>query len=200
MEKANLTTLQKRVLTSLIMVPVVIGAMRSGHPLIDILVYFVGIMLSWEWSAMMPNKRANVYAVCYAFALGCSLIVFNRIILFLLIAAVTAFVYFKAKDDKDGFIFRNKKQWWAVYRVLSTFCNYPKQMTAFGTKMKELKVDEVDGKRDYSYDSLSAAPKEVPQMATCSPSAWNAFKDINENYKQQYDVAEFLMQKLGIKS
>jgi len=106
----------------------------------------------------------------------------------------------KAKDDKDGFIFRNKKQWWAVYRVLSTFCNYPKQMTAFGTKMKELKVDEVDGKRDYSYDSLSAAPKEVPQMATCSPSAWNAFKDINENYKQQYDVAEFLMQKLGIKS
>ena len=53
----------------------------------------------------------------------------------------------KAKDDKDGFIFRNKKQWWAVYRVLSTFCNYPKQMTAFGTKMKELKVDEVDGKR-----------------------------------------------------
>jgi len=106
----------------------------------------------------------------------------------------------KAKDNKDGFIFRNKKQWWAVYRVLSTFCNYPKQMTAFGTKMKELKVDEVDGKRDYSYDSLSAAPKEVPQMATCSPSAWNAFKDINENYKQQYDVAEFLMQKLGIKS
>ena len=106
----------------------------------------------------------------------------------------------KAKDDKDGFIFRNKKQWWAVYRVLSTFCNYPKQMTAFGTKMKELKVDEVDGKRDYSYDSLSAAPKEVPQMATCSPSAWSAFKDINENYKQQYDVAEFLMQKLGIKS
>ena len=106
----------------------------------------------------------------------------------------------KAKDDKDGFLFRNKKQWWAVYRVLSTFCNYPKQMTAFGTKMKELKVDEVDGKRDYSYESLSAAPKEVPQMATCSPSAWNAFKDINENYKQQYDVAEFLMQKLGIKS
>ncbi len=106
----------------------------------------------------------------------------------------------KAKDDKDGFIFRNKKQWWAVYRVLSTFCNYPKQMTAFGTKMKELKVNEVDGKRDYSYESLSAAPKEVPLMATCSPSAWNAFKDINENYKQQYDVAEFLMQKLGIKS
>ena len=106
----------------------------------------------------------------------------------------------KERDNNGKLLFKNKKQWWAVYRVLSTFCNYPKQMTAFGTKMKELKVDEVDGKRDYSYDSLSAASKEVPQMATCSPSAWNAFKDINENYKQQYDVAEFLMQKLGIKS
>ena len=115
-------------------------------------------------------------------------------------AAIIELQEARLDDEKKEPIFKNKKQWWAVYRVLSTFCNYPKQMTAFGTKMKELKVDEVDGKRDYSYDSLSAASKEVPQMATCSPSAWNAFKDINENYKQQYDVAEFLMQKLGIKS
>ena len=100
MEKANFTTLQKRVITSLIMIPLVIGAMRSGHPFIDILVYFVGIMLAWEWSAMMPNKRANVYALCYAFALGCSLMVFNRVVLFLLITTITAFVYLKAKDEK----------------------------------------------------------------------------------------------------
>ena len=100
MEKANFTSLQKRVLTSLIMIPLVIGAMRSGHPFVDILVYFVGIMLSWEWSAMMPNKRANVYAVCYAFALGCSLIIFNRIVLLLVLMAITAFVYIKAKDEE----------------------------------------------------------------------------------------------------
>lgn len=100
MEKANFTSLQKRVLTSLIMIPLVIGAMRSGHPFVDILVYFVGIMLSWEWSAMMPNKRANVYAVCYAFALGCSLIIFNQIVLLLVLMAITAFVYIKAKDEE----------------------------------------------------------------------------------------------------
>lgn len=100
MEKANFTSLQKRVLTSLIMIPLVIGAMRSGHPFVDILVYFVGIMLSWEWSAMMPNKRANVYAVCYAFALGCSLIIFNRIVLFLVLTAITSFVYVKGKDEE----------------------------------------------------------------------------------------------------
>ena len=64
MEKTNinLTSLQKRVLTSLIMIPLVIGALRFGHPYVDILVYLVGIMLSWEWSVMVPNKKANVYS------------------------------------------------------------------------------------------------------------------------------------------
>jgi hypothetical protein len=105
-----------------------------------------------------------------------------------------------AKDEKEAYLFQNKKQWWAVYRVLYYFCNYPTQMTAFETKMKELEVAKVDGKRDLSYESLSAAVKEVPLIATCSPATWNAQKDKSDNYKQQYIVADFLMQKLGIKS
>ncbi len=100
MAKTELTSLQKRILTSLIMIPVVIGALRSGHPYVDILVFAVGAMLSWEWSSMVPNKRANVYAACYTFAMGCSLIVFDRTILFLTIAAATAFVYIKAKNER----------------------------------------------------------------------------------------------------
>lgn len=104
------------------------------------------------------------------------------------------------KDEKDAHLFQNKKQWWAVYRVLFYFCNYPTQMTAFETKMKELEVAKVDGKRDLSYESLSAAVKEVPLMATCSPTTWNTLKDKSDNYKQQYVVANFLMQKLCIKS
>lgn len=104
MEKAKLTSLQKRVITSLVMIPLVIGALRSGHPYVDILVFLVGTMLSWEWSAMVPNNRANVYAVCYAFALGCSLLIFNSVVLFLALLAVTAFVYLKAKDEKYRYL------------------------------------------------------------------------------------------------
>jgi phosphatidate cytidylyltransferase len=104
MEKINLTSLQKRVLTSLVMIPLVIGALRFGHPYVDILVYLVGVMLSWEWASMVPNKRANVYAVCYTFALGCSLIVFNRAVFFLALAAITAFIYWKAKDEKNRYL------------------------------------------------------------------------------------------------
>lgn len=106
----------------------------------------------------------------------------------------------KAKDERGEFVFKNKKQWWAVYRVLFYYSNYPSQMTAFKAKMEELDVTKVDGKRDFSYESLSAATKEVPSMATCAPATWNTLKDKSDNYKQQYVVAEFLMLKLGIKS
>ena len=100
MEKVNFTSLQKRVLTSLVMIPLVIGALRSGHPYVDILVYLVGIMLSWEWITMIPNKNSNVYGVSYAFALGCSILVQDRNVLFLTIIATTAFVFLKANDEK----------------------------------------------------------------------------------------------------
>ena len=105
-----------------------------------------------------------------------------------------------AKDENGTLLFRNKKQWWAVYRVLYYFCNYPTNMQAFKTKMGELEVTKVDGKRDLSYDSMSKAADDVPLMKTCSPATWDTLKDKSDNYKQQYVVADFLMQKMGFKS
>lgn len=106
----------------------------------------------------------------------------------------------KEKDDKDKLLFKNKKQWWAVYRVLSTFCQYPKQMNSFKTKITDMEIDYGGNPNVMTYDSLAAAPKDVPLMATCSSSTWGTLKDKSDNYMQQYAVAEFLMLKLGIKS
>ena len=100
MAKTELTSLQKRILTSLIMIPIVIGALQSGHPYVDILVFIVGAMLSWEWASMVPNKKSSVYAVCYTFAMGCSLLVFNRWVLIATIALTTLFVFIKAKEEQ----------------------------------------------------------------------------------------------------
>ena len=102
------------------------------------------------------------------------------------------------KDAGGELIFKNKKQWWAVYRVLAAFCNYPVKKTAFVKKIVDLGLDYADNPTAITYDSLSAAPKDVPLMA-CSPDAWDSLKDISENYKQQFEVANFLMLKLGIK-
>lgn len=106
----------------------------------------------------------------------------------------------KEKDDNGKLLFKNKKQWWAVYRVLSAFCHYPKQMTSFKTKITDMEIDYGGNPNVITYDSLTDASKVVPQMATSSPSSWDTFKDVSDNYKQQYIVAEFLMIKLGIKS
>lgn len=104
------------------------------------------------------------------------------------------------ESEGEDLLFRNKKQWWAVYRVLSCFCNYPSKMTAFEAKMKEFEVACIKGKPDLSYESIKAAPKDVPLMATCLPSMWDSLKDKGENYRQQFVVADFLMRKLGIRS
>ncbi len=104
MEKTNLTSLQKRVLTSLVMIPIAIGALRSGHPYVDILIFIVGSMLSWEWANMVPNKRQSTYAVSYIFALGCSLIVFDRTALFFALLLATVFVFFKTKDEEQRYL------------------------------------------------------------------------------------------------
>lgn len=106
----------------------------------------------------------------------------------------------KERDDNGKLLFKNKKQWWAVFRVLSTFCHYPKQMKSFKTKITDMDIDYGGNPNSVTYDSLTDAPKTVQQMATSSPSAWEIYKDINDNYKQQYDVAEYIMLKLGIKS
>lgn len=100
MAKIELSSLQKRILTSLVMIPIAIGALRSGHPYVDILIFAVGALLSWEWSNMIPNKNQTTYAICYTFALGCSLLVFNRIVLFSIIGVATLFLYLKAKNEK----------------------------------------------------------------------------------------------------
>lgn len=106
----------------------------------------------------------------------------------------------REEDDNGKLLFKNKKQWWAVYRVLSTFCHYPKQMTAFKTKITDMEIDYGGNTSVISYDSMADALKAVPLIATCSPSAWGTYKELNDNYKQQYVAAEYLMIKLGIKS
>ncbi|MBQ7237307.1 MAG: hypothetical protein IJS20_00800 [Bacteroidales bacterium] len=102
-----------------------------------------------------------------------------------------------AKNEDGALLFRNKKQWWAVFRVLAEYLNYPQKITVFVAKMKDLGFDEKD---KLDYESTRKTPQEVPQIATCSPSTWDGYKNINDNYRQQWSVADYLMQKLGIKA
>lgn len=139
MVKTELTSLQKRVLTSLVLIPLVIGALRSGHPYVDILVFVVGSILSWEWASMVPNKNSSLYAVCYTFALGCSLLIFNHIVLFALIVATAILVYFKAKDEQHRrlltlgvpYISIGVGALYWIYYIFDTFGSLPGEKGSF---------------------------------------------------------------------
>ena len=53
---------------------------------------------------MVPNKRQTTYAVCYIFALGCSLMIFDRSVLFFTLLLTTLFVFFKSKDEEHRYL------------------------------------------------------------------------------------------------
>ena len=57
MAKTELTSLQKRILTSLIMIPIVIGALQSGHPYVDILVFIVGAILGMGFNGIQQEIK-----------------------------------------------------------------------------------------------------------------------------------------------
>ena len=139
MGKIELSSLQKRVLTSLIMIPLVVGALWLGHPYIDIVIFLVGALLSWEWATMVPNKNTCVYAVCYTFLIGCSLIIFDRTTLFLLLILSSLFIYFKASDEEHRrlltlgapYITIGVGSLYWIYYLLDSFGNIPNEKGSF---------------------------------------------------------------------
>ena len=69
----KLSSIQKRILAAFVMLPVVIGALWSGYPYVDILTLFVGVLLSYEWANMVPSKQPMTYFGAYVLALACSI-------------------------------------------------------------------------------------------------------------------------------
>lgn len=67
MEKSKLKSFIKRIITSLVLIPIVIACIIIGYPTIFLLALVGAALLSWEWATMVPNSRPTFYAVCYFF-------------------------------------------------------------------------------------------------------------------------------------
>ena len=63
MERSKVSAIMKRVLTSLVLAPLVLWAVYSGSPMINLLALTGGALLAWEWANMVPNSKAAVYSV-----------------------------------------------------------------------------------------------------------------------------------------
>ena len=95
---------QKRTLTACVMLPVVIGALWSGYPYIDILTLLVGVLLSFEWANMVPSKQPMAYFGAYVLALSGAIFIYDSSAIAILIFASSLFAYLKSRKEKETFL------------------------------------------------------------------------------------------------
>lgn len=99
-----------------------------------------------------------------------------------------------AKDEEGNNIMTDRKQWYAVYKVLGECCNYPTKMTDFRDKMYELGFDNASPSCDYNSFRVGANLDVARYKVTC----WHQYKDVSDPIKKQVVVAEFLLKRLGL--
>lgn len=100
MEKSKQSSLIKRVLSTVVLAPLVVAAIVSGWDATAVLVVLVSALLSWEWAGMVPNKKNSVYAIAYFFAAACSIFFANVYYSLTIMICTAFFVWFKAKDEE----------------------------------------------------------------------------------------------------
>ena len=101
MEKPKLNSFIKRLLTTLVLVPVVIGCVLGGYPWIYLLALTAAVLLSWEWADMVPNKRPAVYALTYFFVLVAAMIMDSLWAVGVVMALALAVAFVKSKGEEN---------------------------------------------------------------------------------------------------
>ena len=101
MEKSKLKSLLKRVATSLVLIPVVVGCIIFGD-LTTLLLALVGAaLLSWEWANMVPSSRPTFYAICYLFVSSITIMVKPILIPIIIMIFTLALAFCKSKGEKE---------------------------------------------------------------------------------------------------
>ena len=102
----------------------------------------------------------------------------------------------EAKTDDGKPMMKTKTQWYAVYRVLYEYCNYPKKMTDFERDINN-RMGFKEAEPACSYESFKKVPNDLTDLSV-KVSKWGALKKKTPAYEQQCIVAEFLMKRLNL--
>ncbi len=100
MEKSKRISLIKRVVSTVVLAPVVLGAIVDGWNTLALLAVIVSALLSWEWASMVPNKKNAVYTVAYLSASVCAIFYANVGYSLAIMGGTMLFVWYKAKDEE----------------------------------------------------------------------------------------------------
>lgn len=99
MEKSKFNSLIKRIVTTIVLVPVVVGCIMYGNPSIFLLALLGAALLSWEWADMVPSKRPSFYAITYLLVTAAA--IFIEPVLAAVIAGILALALAYLKSSKE---------------------------------------------------------------------------------------------------
>ena len=99
-----------------------------------------------------------------------------------------------AKDEQGGFLMHDSDQWYAVFRVLSTFCGFPTKAPEFARAMKNMGMDDM--RLPCVYENFR---KVSPSQLPANVGLWSQYKNTTDQYSmKQVVVAMKLMEILEI--
>lgn len=100
----------------------------------------------------------------------------------------------ETKNDDGGFLMHDSDQWYAVFRVLSSFCGFPTKAPDFARSMKNLGMDEM--RLPCVYDNFR---KVSPHQLPTNVGLWSQYKNTADQHSmKQVVVAVKLMEFLEI--
>lgn len=104
MEKSKTSSIVKRILTAGVLIPVTIGVLYAGFPYVQIMALVFGGMMAWEWSNMVPNKKAGTYGIIYALSVVTAIFAFCPIAISIVVLGCSLLVWMKAKEESRRYL------------------------------------------------------------------------------------------------
>lgn len=104
MEKSKSASLIKRIMTSLVLIPVVVWCLFGGQEMVAVLALSVAALLSWEWANMMPTKATSAYALSYFFAAVIATLFNDLSLSASVVIALLLLIGWRHRDEKELFL------------------------------------------------------------------------------------------------
>lgn len=99
MEKRKISSLGLRIISSLVMVPLVVGAVYFGNPYLFLLLLLTGAMLCWEWSSMIKSANPALYATIYTVCMVVSVLFPLSLLWLIIILFAGILAAYKARKE-----------------------------------------------------------------------------------------------------
>lgn len=99
MEKSKTSSIVKRIVTALVLVPVTVGVLYAGYPYVQVMALVFGGMMAWEWSNMVPNKGNGTYGIVYALTVAAAIFATSPWAVAAVVAGSAVLVWIKTRGE-----------------------------------------------------------------------------------------------------